>query len=173
MDPFLARSLLRKGESKVGAKLSKYFPERIWPRLVPKGSVMVSIYGPKSEQAYGVLSDISIGGAQFVAGVLFEPGHRVLLRIGFDPEEPFSTPAEIMWTRDESDVKHKSNFVHGVRFRIDDPEQRARLEAIVTSPEFVTPVVPGKPRPSAGLDNIVRDLSEELTELGDRIEKET
>jgi hypothetical protein len=153
--------------------LSKYFPERIWPRLVPNGSVMVSVYGPTSEQAYGVLSDISEGGAQFVAGVLFEPGSRVLLRIGFNPDEPFSTPAEIVWTRDDSDSKHKSNYTHGVRFKIEDPEQRARLRATLMSPDFVAPVVPGAPRKREGLDTIVRDLGEELSELGDRIEKES
>jgi hypothetical protein len=153
--------------------LSKYVPERIWPRLVPKGSVMVSIYGSTSEQAYGVLSDISEGGAQFVAGVLFDPGSRVLLRIGFNPDEPFSTPAEIVWTRDESDAKHKSNFVHGVRFRIEDPEQRERLRAILMSPEFVKPVVPGKPRVSPGLGDMVSELSEELVELGDRIRNDS
>jgi PilZ domain len=153
--------------------LSKYFPERTWPSLSHKGSVMVSIYGPKSDQAYGVLSDISTAGAQFVAGALFEPGSRVLLRIGFDPDEPFSTPADIIWLRDESDAGHKSNFVHGVRFRIDDPEQRERLRAILTSPDFITPVVPGKSRSATGLDSMVRDLSDELTELGERMEKET
>ena len=153
--------------------MSKYIPERIWPRLVPKGSVMVSVYGPSSEQAYGVLSDVSIGGAQFVAGVHFEPGSRVLLRIGFNPDEPFSTPAEIIWTSDESDDQHKSNFVHGVRFRIGDPEQRQRLESILMSPEFQAPVVPGKARDAEGLSDIVRALDEELTELGERIENET
>ncbi len=153
--------------------MSKYVPERTWPRLVPNGSVMVSIYGPKSEQAYGVLSDISTGGAQFVVGVVFEPGSRVLLRIGFNPDEPFSTPAEIVWLRDESDAQHKSTFVHGARFRIGDPEQRERLQALLTSPDFVGPVVPGKPLLAAGLDSMVRDLSEELTQLGERMEKET
>ena len=153
--------------------MSKYIPERIWPRLVPKGSVMVSVYGQSSEQAYGVLSDISEGGAQFVAGVHFEPGSRVLLRIGFNPDEPFSTPAEIVWTRDESDPKHKSNHTHGVRFRIEDPEQRARLREILLSPEFVAPVLPGSSKTEGGLDRLVRDLSNELVELGDRIQEES
>ena len=48
---------------------------------------MVSVYGPESEQAYGVLSDVSEGGAQFVAGVLFETKSRVLLRIGFNRKD--------------------------------------------------------------------------------------
>ena len=153
--------------------MTAYFPERIWPRLVPKGSVMVSVYGPSGEQAYGVLSDISEGGAQFVAGVLFEPGSRVLLRIGFNPDEPFSTSAEIVWTRDDSDAKHKANFSHGVRFQIDDPEQRARLRAVLMSPDFVAPVVPGQTQQKEGLDTLVRDLGEELIELGDRIRNES
>ncbi len=92
--------------------MSKYRPERIWPRLIPTGSVMVSIYGPDGHQAYGVISNISEGGAQCVAGVLFESGSRVLLRIGFDPEEPFSAQGEVVWCRDDSDAKHKS-FVPG------------------------------------------------------------
>lgn len=153
--------------------MSKYFPERVWPRLVPKGSVMVSVYGPQSEQAYGVLSDISEGGAQFVAGVLFDTKSRVLLRIGFNPDEPFSTAAEIVWTRDESDAKHKANYVHGVRFRIADPEQRERLRGILQSPEFAPPVVPGAAREATGLSGVVRDLADELVELGDRIQNES
>ena len=134
---------------------------------------MVSVYGPSSEQAYGVLSDVSEGGAQFVAGVLFDTQSRVLLRIGFNPDEPFSTPAEIVWTRDESDAKHKANYVHGVRFKITDPEQRERLRAILQSPEFAPPVVPGAPREATGLSSVVRDLGDELAELGDRIQNES
>jgi hypothetical protein len=134
---------------------------------------MVSVYGPTSEQAYGVLSDVSEGGASFVAGVLFETKSRVLLRIGFNPEEPFSTPAEIVWTRDESDAKHKANYIHGVRFRIEDPEQRERLRAIIKNPEFSPPIVPGAPREAPGLSGVVRDLSDELVELGDRIQNES
>jgi hypothetical protein len=155
------------------AKLTKYFPERVWPRLVPKGSVMVSVYGPSSEQAYGVLSDISEGGAQFVAGVLFDTNSRVLLRIGFNPEEPFSTSADIVWTRDESDARHRARFAHGVQFRIGDTEQRDRLRAILTSTEFERPVVPGAPGTGPGLAEVVRDLAEELVELGDRIQNES
>ncbi len=134
---------------------------------------MVSVYGPTSEQAYGVLSDVSEGGASFVAGVLFPTTSRVLLRIGFNPEEPFSTPAEIVWTRDESDAKHKANYIHGVRFRVEDPEQRDRLRAILTSPEFTRPIVPGGPRKAPGFSEVVRDLADELVELGDRIQNET
>lgn len=154
--------------------VSKYFPERVWPRLVPKGSVMVSIFGPDGEQAYGVIANVSEGGAQVVTGVCFESGSAVLLRIGFDPSEPFATPADIVWVRDDSDEKHKSSWIYGVRFRIKDPEQRERLRNILMSPSFEQPVLPGQPEPSAtGLDNMMNDLSDELSDLGERIENDS
>ena len=130
---------------------------------------MVSIYGPGGEQAYGVLSNISVGGAQFLTGVTFESGCRVLLRVGFDPEVPFSTAAEVIWIRDESDAEHKASFVHGVKFRIEDPEHRAALSAILESPEFAHPVLPGAPAPR-GLDGVLSDLGDELEELAERLE---
>jgi len=131
---------------------------------------MVSIYGPESEQAYGVIADVSAGGAQVVAGIHFAPGSRVLLRIGFNPDEPFVAPSEIVWSRDESDEKHRASFVHGVRFRIADPEQQERLRAILQSPEFRQPILPGQAAaPSAGLDGMMHELGDELGKLGERI----
>ncbi len=146
----------------------------MWPRLVPAGSVMVSIFGPDGEQAYGVIANLSEGGAQVVTGVCFESGSRVLLRIGFDPSEPFATPADVVWVRDEIDEKHKSSYVYGVRFRIKDPEQKARLREILESPSFEQPVVPGQPAlTTVGLDNMMDDLGEELGRLGEQIEKDS
>ncbi len=135
---------------------------------------MVSIFGPDGEQAYGVIANVSEGGAQLVTGVCFESGSRVLLRIGFDPSEPFATPAEIVWVRDESDDKHKSSYLYGVRFRIKDPEQQVRLRVILESPSFTQPVLPGRPAtPSAGLDTMMDELGDELGKLGDQIEKDS
>jgi len=134
---------------------------------------MVSVFGPASEQAYGVLSDVSEGGAQFVAGVLLDTNSRVLLRIGFDPEAPFSTLADIVWSRDESDARHKASFVHGVQFRIEDPEQRDRLRAILASPAFEGQILHDAAGTAPGLGEVVRDLGAELAELGDRIRNES
>ena len=125
--------------------VSKYQPERVWPRLVPKGSVMVSIYAPDGSQSYGVISDVSLGGARIVAGVGFQAGASLLLRIGFDPDAPYSTSSRVVWCRDESDEKHRASFSHGVRFLISDPEQVERLRAILESPDFEQPVIPGQP----------------------------
>ena len=135
---------------------------------------MVSIFGSDGEQAYGVLANISEGGAQLVTGVCFESGSRVLLRVGFDPSEPFATPADIVWVRDESDETHKSSYLYGLRFRIKDPEQLARLREILESPSFTQPVLPGQqPTTTVGLDNMMDELGEELGKLGDRIEKDS
>ena len=135
---------------------------------------MVSIYGPDGEQAYGVIANVSEGGAQVVAGVSFESGSRILLRIGFDPTEPFATPADIVWVRNESDEKHKSSYVYGVQFRIKDPEQVARLREILLHPSFKQPVLPGQQStPAVGLDGMMNDLGDELGKLGERIEKES
>jgi len=134
---------------------------------------MVSIFGPGGEQAYGVIADVSEGGAQVVAGVCFESGSRVLLRIGFDPSEPLATPADIVWVRNVSDDKHKSSYVYGVRFRIKDPEQLARLREMLESPSFEQPVLPGhEATTTVGLDNMMDELGDELGKLSDRIEKE-
>lgn len=154
--------------------VSKYSPERIWPRLVPQGSVMVSIYGPDGDQAYGVIANVSEGGAQVVTGVSFESGSRILLRIGFDPSEPFATPADIVWVRNESDDKHKASYVYGVQFRIKDPEQVARLREILENPSFEQPVLPGqKAIPAVGLDGMMHELCDELGKLGERLEKDS
>ncbi|GMR23901.1 MAG: hypothetical protein BMS9Abin37_2377 [Acidobacteriota bacterium] len=135
---------------------------------------MVSIFGPDGEQAYGVIANVSEGGAQVVAGVSFESGSRVLLRIGFDPSEPFATPADIVWVRDESDETHKSSYAYGVQFRIKDPEQLARLREILENPSFEQPVLPGQQaNPAVGLDSMMNDLGEELGKLGERIEKDS
>ena len=135
---------------------------------------MVSIFGPNGEQAYGVIANVSEGGAQLVAGACFESGSRVLLRIGFDPSEPFATPADIVWVRDQSDEKHKSSYAYGVRFRIEDPEQRARLREILLNPSFDQPVLPGQmATPATGLDAMMNELGDELVKLGERFQEDS
>lgn len=134
---------------------------------------MVSIFGPDGEQAYGVITNVSEGGAQVAAGVLYESGARVLLRIGFDPSEPFATPADIVWVRDDSDERHKSSYVYGVQFRISDPEQKARLNELLTSPSFEQPVLPGQAPTTTGLDKMMNELGDELGKLGERMQEDS
>lgn len=129
---------------------------------------MVSMYRSSGTQAYGVIVDVSCSGAQVITGAQFDSG-PVLLRIGFDPEAPFATPAEIVWVRDDSDEKHKSSWVYGVRFCFTDDEQKARLLAIIDRPDFEQPVIPGQSPQRSGLDQMMNDLGEELGALGEHM----
>ena len=133
---------------------------------------MVSIFGPNGVHAYGVITNVSEGGAQIAAGVVFESG-RVLLRIGFDPAEPLLSPADILWVRDDSDARHKSSYVYGVQFRFSDPEQKQQLREILTSPSFEQPVLPGQSPTTSGLDKMMNELGDELGKLGERMREES
>jgi hypothetical protein len=150
--------------------VSIYQPERKWPRLVPANSVMVSIF-LGAEQAYGLIANISGTGACVVSGVHFPPGNRVLLRIGFHPEsDPFSTEADIVWSRDESEANHNPTFVHGARFAILSDEQRAELASFLSQPGFQAPIIPGKTASgNSGLDAMMVELNDDLDELGRKI----
>ncbi len=152
--------------------MSVYRPERLWPRLVPKGSIMVSLFAGTAEQAFGVIGNISGGGACVVSAVHFEPGQNVLLRIGFEPEgNPFSTQGEVVWSRDESEGDSRNTFIHGVRFLFNDEAHRKELRNILERPEFVPPVIPGMEEPPhGGLDAMMNDLSDELSDLGNKVQ---
>jgi hypothetical protein len=150
--------------------MSIYAPERKWPRLVPANAVMVSIYS-NGDQAYGLISNISEMGACVVGGVHFEPGGKILLRISFDPEgEPFSTQAEVIWSRDESESEKKATFVHGLKFDMISDEQRNELHKILSRPDFKDPVIPGEAMPRAGIDKMMVDLNDEFDELAKKID---
>lgn len=153
--------------------MSKYHPERKWPRLVPADSVMVSIF-LGAEQAYGLIANISEYGACVVSGVHFPPGSRVLLRIGFQPErDPFATEADVIWSRDESEASHNPTFVHGVKLCMLSAEQRSQLTSALSRPDFHAPVIPGKSAAdTGGLDAMMVDLNDDLDELGRKIVRE-
>ncbi len=150
--------------------MSIYRPERQWPRLIPAKSVMVSIFSG-SDQAFGLLADVSEMGACIVSGVHFEPGGSILVRIESEAEgKPFTSQAKVIWSRDES-KPNKPEFVCGVQFTNVIEEQRAELKAVLNHPEFQKPVVPGKPEPESGeLDEIMVDLDEDLEGLGLKVQ---
>lgn len=149
--------------------MSIYAPERKWPRLVPANAVMASVYAGKV-QAYGLIANISEDGTCVVSGVHFEPGSKILLRIGFDNEKPFSTEANVVWSRDETESNSQPTFVHGVKFVMISDEQRTELKMILGRPGFQPPVIPGKPSDrGSGFGDLVVDLSEDLDQLGAKV----
>lgn len=116
--------------------MTKYVPERAYPRVVPAGSLYVSIFGAADEPASGSIANLSMGGAQVLTRASLALGERVLLRIAFEEDTPFSIPGNVVWHRD--DVSPSGEEAYGVRFRIADPDQRARLEAVLASSKFVS-----------------------------------
>jgi hypothetical protein len=92
-----------------------------------------------------------------------------LLRIGFDPDDPFSTEAKVIWSRDESDSEKKATFVHGLKFDMISQEQLHELKSILSRSDFHNPVVPGKASEEDELDAMMVDLTEDLDELGSTI----
>jgi len=148
--------------------VSVYFPERVWPRLAPAGAVMVSIFSG-AQQAYGLLANISAAGACVVSGVHFQPGTKVLLRIGLDRDAPFSTESKVVWSRDQSQSNRKPTFYHGLHFTMMSHEKRSELLAIVSGPDFHAPAIPGQPPEENGLDAMLIDLNEELDRLASKL----
>ncbi len=117
--------------------MTKFSPERRqWPRFVPTGTISVSIF-QKGAQTFGSIADVSEEGARVVAGVRFQPGAQVLLRICFDPQgDPFTTAAEVMWSREDSESEEKAMYLHGVKLHITEEEQRSQLRSILSRPDF-------------------------------------
>ena len=115
--------------------MSKYLANRQFPRLVPQDSIPVSIHDAEHGQTFGLVTNVSEGGASFASGVAYRAGSKILLRISFDREaEPFVTEGTVAWSREE-EGKSKG-FVHGVKFSILEEEQLQVLRTTLQRPEF-------------------------------------
>ena len=151
--------------------MSVYSPEFIWPRLVPANAIMVSIFAG-TEQAFGLLANVSVTGACVVSGVHFAPGSKVLLRIGFDRDgDRYSTEAKVVWRRDESNSE--PTYYHGIHFTNVTDEKRSDLMTILSDPNFSAPVIPGRSPMEGGLNAMLVDLNEDLDRLASKLEKDT
>lgn len=115
--------------------MSKYLANRQFPRLVPLNSIPVSIHDGEHGQMFGLVTNLSEGGASFASGVAYAAGSKILLRISFDRDaEPFVTEGTVAWSREE-EGKNKG-FVHGVKFSILEEAQIKVLRATLQRPEF-------------------------------------
>lgn len=115
--------------------MSKYLANRQFPRLVPQNSIPVSIHDGEHGQTFGLITNLSEGGASFGSGVAYPAGSKILLRIAFDRDaEPFVTEATVAWSREEDG--NKKGFVHGVKFSILEEEQLKQLRITLQRPEF-------------------------------------
>ncbi len=119
--------------------MSKYLANRQFPRLVPQNSIPVSIHDGEHGQTFGLITNLSEGGASFDSGVAYAAGSKILLRISFDREaEPFVTEARIAWSRkaEGSNANPSVRFLHGVKFANMEEDQRSELQTILNRPEF-------------------------------------
>jgi len=115
--------------------MSKYLANRQFPRLVPQNSIPVSIHDGQHGQTFGLITNLSEGGASFASGVTYPSGAKILLRIRFDSDaEPFVTEGTVAWSREEEGKK--KGFVHGVKFSILEEEQVKQLRTTLQRPEF-------------------------------------
>ncbi len=112
--------------------MSKYRPERFWPRLVPKNAITVSIYNRELGQAYGLITNLSEQGVCIDTGAHFEPGTTVLLQIRFNSDtDPFVIEAEIVWSHEQSHSGKPQGFLHGAKFCFTADEQRSILKTVL------------------------------------------
>ena len=115
--------------------MSKYLANRQFPRLVPQNSIPVSIHDGQHGQTFGLITNLSEGGASFASGVSYPSGAKILLRIRFDSDaEPFVTEGTVAWSREEEGKK--KGFVHGVKFSMLEEEQLKELQTSLQRPEF-------------------------------------
>ena len=148
--------------------MSKYRPERDWPRLVPLNKTTVSIHEKKIGQIFGVLGDISDLGASIIVDAHIESNTLVLLRIGFrNLPDSFVTEAQVIWTRQEPGST--STFTHGVIFCLTEEAQRSQLRTILDSKDFKLAHSADSASLGPGaLDNMMVDLTEDLDKLGSK-----
>jgi Tfp pilus assembly protein PilZ len=126
------RAILKRPEFKVVFRRNRQFP-----RLVPQGSIAVSIHDSSHGETFGSITNISEGGASFATGVSYAVGTSVLLRIRFDHgAEPFVTEGQIVWSSEEEGRSGSESFVHGVQFSRLEEEQMVELRTILKRPEF-------------------------------------
>jgi hypothetical protein len=131
-------------------KMGKYFPPRKWPRLVPTGSVFVSI-DCSGSHTRGMLANISEAGACVVCSGHFERGSRFVLNIEVDSDKPpFTAESEVIWSRDETAAIGVPTFVHGVDFRLSD-EHKTGLRTVLNRPNFRPPIEPDAMYGGAGV----------------------
>ncbi len=124
-----------------------------------------------TDQAYGLLANVSEVGVCIVSGVHFEPGSSILVRIEFEAQgKPFSSQAKVVWCRDETPPNQPASFVHGASFTQMTDELLAELKTVLNHPKFKKPVVPGKSEMDSGeLDKMLVDLNDDLEGLGIKI----
>ena len=103
-------------------------------RLTPQQTVVLTVNDHQILPSYGVLNDITEGGASIVNDHLLETGRSVRLKLGLglnETSQPFETEARIVWSRNDLPI----GALHGVEFTGLSEARRAELRALLEESE--------------------------------------
>jgi Tfp pilus assembly protein PilZ len=115
--------------------------KRSSPRLRPRGVVSLAIYqGERIPPAYGIINDITVGGACIQSDRILAEGQDLQLRIQFESEvDLLEATARVAWTRPfgQEDEGFAGGGVSGLAFT--SAAVSRRLRRLLYSSEFEVP----------------------------------
>jgi uncharacterized protein (TIGR02266 family) len=100
-------------------------------RIVPRSPITVAIQDGGVPFAYGVVANISEGGACIWTDVSLEPGHDVDLRLSFPRgSQPLDARGVVVWCEPRGD---ESSRRYGLQWRDRSPARMARLKTVIAT----------------------------------------
>ena len=109
-------------------------------RRAPRQAATVAVFRSGQKLAYGVLSNVSVGGACVVTDSTLPPGTEVNLKVSFfQNPELVELGARVVWCRRESSSEKgfEGLQLHGVKFTPMSAVLKAKLHALLSSIDFV------------------------------------
>lgn len=100
-------------------------------RIVPRRPITVAIQDGDAPFAYGVVANISEGGACIWTDVSLEPGHDVRLRLSFPRgSQPVDARGVVVWCEPGSDQPSRR---YGVQWQDRSAARLSRLRTIIAT----------------------------------------
>jgi len=139
---------------------------REWPRLAPQQAVTVAVYELNQPVAYGVVSNVSEGGACMVTDQHFAFGKSVDLKISFYRRtELFEAAAQIVWVKALAAPAGEARC-HGLRFNALSDMDRHFLREVLHSSDFR---IVSDPLTGHEFEELLDDLRTDLDRLGKKL----
>jgi uncharacterized protein (TIGR02266 family) len=100
-------------------------------RIVPRSPITVAIQDGGVPKAYGVVANISEGGACIWTDVSLEPGHDVRLRLSFPKgSQPLDARGVVVWCEPKGEENSRR---YGLQWRDRSAARMARLKAVIAA----------------------------------------
>jgi Tfp pilus assembly protein PilZ len=108
--------------------------ERSAVRIVPRSAITVVIENGGLPFAYGVVANISEGGACVWTNGRFEIGENLVLRLSFAREpQPFQASGVIVWGDAYPERGAGSDVRYGLQWAPDAPPGREHLRSLISA----------------------------------------